>query len=256
MASRKDFVQRTRNGSSASPSRPAAKPRAKAAPPPPAPKPWGRAILSLVAVAGLVYLLNQLLHVSPESIPQTNTQAPTPATKATHIAPPAVEEPRKTITAPKPKPQAIVEEVPKNTQSTTTVKPVEVVPVVTSVAKTVTPDETPAVQPKKYEFYELLPKSEVNAELVEAYKSTPRDAKLDKSYLLQAGSFRNEADAEKMRAKLILSGLSNVKTDKSDGSNGTWYRVRLGPFDNRLAMNQAQNKLAKLKISAIEIRIN
>ncbi len=251
MASRKDFVQRTRNGSSASPSRPAAKPRAKAAPPPKETKPWGRAILSLAAVVGLVYLLNQLLQVSPDT--QTTVSTPI-ATKPE----PKAEEPRKTAPVPviKPKPQPVVQEVPKSENPVATVKPVEVVPVVASIATSVKPDEIAAKQPKKYEFYELLPKSEVNPDLVAAYKSTPRDAKLDKNYLLQAGSFRNEADAEKMRAQLILSGLTNVKTDKSEGTNGTWYRVRLGPFDNRSAMNQAQDKLAKLKISAMEIRMN
>ena len=59
-----------------------------------------------------------------------------------------------------------------------------------------------------------------------------------------------------MRAKLILQGFPGVRTDRSEGSNGVWYRVRLGPFDNKTTMNQARNKLGKLSIIPMQIRID
>ncbi|MBV0934313.1 SPOR domain-containing protein [Marinobacterium weihaiense] len=121
-----------------------------------------------------------------------------------------------------------------------------------------TPKPAPEPEPErsKFEFYEMLPKTEVVAPKVDVYKSTPKDAKMEHQYLLQAGSFRNDADAERMRAKLILQGLPGVRTDRSEGSNGIWYRVRLGPFDNRTEMNQARNKLGKLNIIPMAIRID
>jgi cell division protein FtsN len=79
---------------------------------------------------------------------------------------------------------------------------------------------------------------------------------MEHRYLLQAGSFRDPADAERMRARLILEGLPGVRTDRSEGSNGIWYRVRVGPFDNRSAMNRASNKLSKLNIIPMEVRID
>lgn len=123
----------------------------------------------------------------------------------------------------------------------------------TEPATAATEDEAPQ---SKFEFYEMLPKTEVVAPKVDAYKSTPKDAKMEHRYVLQAGSFRDPADAERMRAKLILQGFPGVKTDRSDGSNGVWYRVRIGPFDNKTEMSKARNKLGNLSIIPMQIRID
>jgi len=140
-------------------------------------------------------------------------------------------------------------------------------PVAEPAAKTVQPKQAkpavktepvPVVEPResRFEFYEKLPKAEIVAPKVDVYQSTPKDAIMEHRYLLQAGSFRDPADAERMRARLILEGLPGVRTDRSDGSNGIWYRVRLGPFDNRAALNQARNKLGRLSIIPMEVRID
>jgi len=108
---------------------------------------------------------------------------------------------------------------------------------------------------ERFDFYKMLPESEVETEPVTVYKSTPKDAKTKYKYLLQAGSFRSAADAERMRAKLILLGLPNAKTSKSTGQNGTWYRVRVGPFDNRSLLNRAHDKLVRQQIQPMEIKL-
>lgn len=120
------------------------------------------------------------------------------------------------------------------------------------------PQPEPAPEPRenRFEFYDKLPKAEIVAPKVEAYKSTPKSARMEHRYMLQAGSFRDPADAERMRAQLILEGLKGVRTDRSEGSNGIWYRVRIGPFDNRTAMKQASNRLGKLGIIPMEVRID
>ena len=118
------------------------------------------------------------------------------------------------------------------------------------------PEPAPESRENRFEFYEKLPKAEIVAPKVDVYKSTPKDAVMEHRYMLQAGSFRNKADAERMRARLILEGLKGVRTDRSEGSNGIWYRVRIGPFDNRTAMNQASNRLGKLGIIPMEVRID
>lgn len=115
--------------------------------------------------------------------------------------------------------------------------------------------EAPANDKERFEFYKMLPKSEVKTEQVDVYKSTPKDAKMQYRYLLQAGSFRKAADAERMRAKLILMGMPNAKTSKSTGQNGIWYRVRVGPFDNRSLLNRAQDKLVRQQIQPMEIKL-
>ncbi|MGB1191994.1 MAG: SPOR domain-containing protein, partial [Pseudomonadales bacterium] len=51
-------------------------------------------------------------------------------------------------------------------------------------------------------------------------------------YLIQAGSFKTQAQAEKLLVELTLLGLE-PKIDKSRNASGNlWYRVRLGPFEN------------------------
>ncbi len=217
---KQDYARKRRGGNSASRAQPRKAAPRKAAPPPPRRKPWGLLLITLVVLGGLGYLLYTLVQTQPEpataDAPRVEKVAPKPAP-----APAAKPEPKP---APKPEPK---------------------------------PAETAVTEPKsKFEFYEMLPKTEVVAPKVDVYKSTPKDAKMEHRYLLQAGSFRDPGDAERMRAKLILQGLPGVRTDRSEGSNGVWYRVRVGPFDNKTDMNKARNKLGQLSILPMQIRID
>ncbi|WP_421867618.1 SPOR domain-containing protein [Motiliproteus sp.] len=107
-----------------------------------------------------------------------------------------------------------------------------------------------------YKFYELLPKSEVVAPEVEAYKSTPKSAEAYSNYLLQAGSFKSAEDADRLRAKLLLAGLPNVTSSKVVSSNGTvWYRVRTGPFPSRSKLNKAYDKLVRMNLQPLQIKL-
>lgn len=107
----------------------------------------------------------------------------------------------------------------------------------------------------RFEFYDMLKKSEVEAPQVDAYKSTPKDAASEHKYLLQAGSFKSKADAERMRAQLILLGLPNVHTNTSTSKDGTlWYRVRVGPFENRSRLSKAYDKLVQQNIQPLRIK--
>jgi len=61
-------------------------------------------------------------------------------------------------------------------------------------------------------------------------------------YYLQAGAFREMADAEAARAKLALLGFEATISDHSSDS-GVLHRVRLGPYGQPEAMNKARAKL-------------
>ena len=120
-------------------------------------------------------------------------------------------------------------------------------------------NDTSAKQPAKdgFDFYTLLPESEVEPEVVDVYKSTPKDPSKQTNTLLQAGSFRNKADADRLRAKLILLNLPNVVSEKTVSSSGsTWYRVRIGPFSNRSMLNKAEDTLAQQNIESMRINRN
>lgn len=62
-------------------------------------------------------------------------------------------------------------------------------------------------------------------------------------FFLQAGSFRKEADADKVRAQVILLGQS-VSVESGTVKDETWYRVLVGPFSNREQLTKAQKQLA------------
>ncbi len=75
------------------------------------------------------------------------------------------------------------------------------------------------------------------------------------SYFLQAGSFSNSDDANKLKVKLALLGMeSSVQTADVPGK-GTYYRVRLGPYHNADDLNKAKDTLKQNGINgAAQIR--
>jgi len=149
-------------------------------------------------------------------------------------------------------------QVTPDSVSAPVVKKEKVAPKVTTTKK-VTPKAT-AKETKKadtkenFEFYQILQDSEVDTSHVDAYKSTPRGEQ-DFLYMIQAASFRNDKDADRMRADLIISGMdTNIR--KTTGKNGKpWYRVVIGPFASRSKMNRAKDKLANKDIQAYSYKI-
>lgn len=71
----------------------------------------------------------------------------------------------------------------------------------------------------------LAPKETAQAPTVPAAGAASKD-----KFFVQAGSFQNKDDAEKLKAKLAFSGLeASIQTADIPGK-GTWHRVRLGPY--------------------------
>jgi len=141
------------------------------------------------------------------------------------------------------------------------------------------PSPTAPVKPK-YDFYTLLPESEIivppdavpeKTPPIPAQPQTPvtqaQAAKIDTNraltalsgqtpppapvvkpaattqYFLQAGSFRKQTDADKVRAQIILLGQA-VNVESGTVKDETWYRVLVGPFSNREQLTTAQKQLA------------
>ncbi len=74
------------------------------------------------------------------------------------------------------------------------------------------------------------------------------------TYYLQAGSFRNQSDAEKMRAKLLLNGL-DAFVKPSDIKGKIHHRVRLGPYYDQSSLGSARESLHKRGISYMVLRV-
>lgn len=73
-------------------------------------------------------------------------------------------------------------------------------------------------------------------------------------YFLQAGAFRDQADAENSKAKLALAGFEASISDRP-GDTGTLFRVRIGPFNQIEAMNKVRGKLSDNGIDVAVVRI-
>lgn len=117
------------------------------------------------------------------------------------------------------------------------------------------PAEQTTAKKDNFEFYQILQDSEVDTSHVDAYQSTPRGEQ-DFYYMLQAASFRSSDDADRLRAKLILSGLVEASIRKTIGKDGRpWYRVILGPYISRSKMNRAEDKLVSMDISSFSYKV-
>ncbi|WP_256855635.1 SPOR domain-containing protein [Pseudomonas aeruginosa] len=99
--------------------------------------------------------------------------------------------------------------------------------------------QTPAQAKPKYEFYTLLPESEV----VVPPPLPKAVVAASTQFFLQAGSFRKQSDADRVRAQIILLGQS-VNVEAGNVRDETWYRVMVGPFNSRDQLSQAQKTLS------------
>jgi len=93
-----------------------------------------------------------------------------------------------------------------------------------------------------FDFYKILPEIEVPIPDLEQLKKQEIQKKANKKYkyVLQAGSFRQFAEADKLKANLALLGvdaeIQTVTINKTD----TWHRVRIGPFTSARKMDKVR----------------
>jgi cell division protein FtsN len=109
---------------------------------------------------------------------------------------------------------------------------------------------TPAAAPKPAET-----KAAELAAATTAAAAKPDNADDKWMYYLQAGAFREQADAENSKAKLALAGFEASISDRSTDGGGALYRVRLGPFNQLEAMNKVRGKLSDNGIDVAVVRI-
>jgi cell division protein FtsN len=84
--------------------------------------------------------------------------------------------------------------------------------------------------------------------------TTASDAPPSVRYLLQAGSFRRQDDADALRANLALLDIEARIQEVELPGGETWHRVRIGPFDNLGEVNQVRQRMAGQQIDSILLR--
>ena len=147
-------------------------------------------------------------------------------------------------------------------------------------AKEMPPDGLPPQPKPKYQFYTLLPEQQLkvskddidrrsSSKSPDPQSITPdvvsltaqattqgRSTEASKQYVIQAGSFTNYAEADRIKAQIALLGM-RARIEAITNSDGkTFNRVRLGPFKDR---NQAQIMNQQLQVNgidAIAIKVN
>lgn len=73
------------------------------------------------------------------------------------------------------------------------------------------------------------------------------------SFVLQAGAFRGQDEADAMKAKLALIGLE-ARVLPADVEGKPMYRVRVGPYAQLEDMNRARSRLAESGIESTVVR--
>ena len=114
----------------------------------------------------------------------------------------------------------------------------------------------------RFEFYKVLtdkqdatPPTKTTGDKSESgSKQTDAQAAAKEIYYLQAGSFPNADDADKLKAKLAMLGMeANVQT-ATIPDKGVWHRVRLGPYKGLDNMNVARSMLKQNGVEAEPMR--
>jgi cell division protein FtsN len=123
------------------------------------------------------------------------------------------------------------------------------------------PDPAPVAEEPhpsaRFDFYDMLPQFEVVIPEVEtdAIRDTRATAVEEPgSYVLQAGSFRELADADRMQANLALLGIES-RVQRVAIDDDIYHRVRIGPTEDLEDLNQVRRRLWDAEIEVLLIRV-
>ncbi|MDV6320310.1 SPOR domain-containing protein [Chromohalobacter sp. HP20-39] len=135
--------------------------------------------------------------------------------------------------------------------------------------------DAPESRMPTFEFYTLLPESEVIAPKVDNTTAAPQssdEGAADSSeqradevvadpsadglkYMLQAASFRNAADAKRLASRLQDLGLIAKITKVQTASDEIWHRVQVGPYQDTNELTRAQDLMVTQGIEPLLIKL-
>lgn len=112
-----------------------------------------------------------------------------------------------------------------------------------------------------YDFYKILPKLEVvttpEEEVDKPLSKVEKTKPINKPgiYVIQAGSFKKHADADRRKANLALLGVaSKIVSVEIDGGQ-TWHRVQIGPYEDLAKLNETRGLLSENKIETLLLKV-
>ena len=113
---------------------------------------------------------------------------------------------------------------------------------------------------RNYDFYDRLPNFEVvvpekDKEVARERDSSPA-ATIERpgTYVLQAGSYRKQEEADRIRAQLKLQGI-DAAVQRVAVDDDVWHRVRIGPVSDLAELNRLRSRLRSADLDALVIRV-
>ncbi len=123
-------------------------------------------------------------------------------------------------------------------------------------------DDTDVVAPEpkkpRYDFFTVLPEMDVVVPARELSRKVGPAADVQTTiatdnYLLQAGSFRDAADAEQLKARLALLGAeASIQAVTVNGE--AWHRVRIGPLKGARKTDEMRRMLDEYRIPTLVLK--
>ena len=112
---------------------------------------------------------------------------------------------------------------------------------------------------KNYDFYNMLPNFEVvvpekDREVTRERDTAPVKIERPGAYVLQAGSYRKEEEADRIRAQLKVQGIDAV-VQRVAVDEDVWHRVRIGPISDLNELNRLRARLRAADLDALVIRV-
>lgn len=146
---------------------------------------------------------------------------------------------------------------PENKSSTKQTLPKQVADQVKTSTKAKSP-KPEAIDEPRFDFYTILPEKEVVVPDYEI-KTRVREERVGKAkatqYLLQAGSFREFADADRLRARLALMGIES-RVEKAQVGDVIWNRVKMGPYEQMSSVTTIKNRLKENGIDVMVTEVS
>ncbi len=104
--------------------------------------------------------------------------------------------------------------------------------------------ELPSPPQEKWQYIEHLKSKQVEESQYDVVNKGP--------YKMQCGSFKTQKQAEVMKATIAFAGLS-AQISSAKGTNGTWYKVYLGPYEKKRQAEKDKHQLSSNNITTCQI---
>jgi cell division protein FtsN len=113
---------------------------------------------------------------------------------------------------------------------------------------------------KSYDFYDMLPNFEVvvpekDREVARERDAAPATIARPGVYVLQAGSYRKQEEADRIQAQLKKQGI-DASVQRVAVDDDVWHRVRIGPITDLAELNRLRARLRAAEFDdALVIRV-